>query len=313
MRAFIVKISIYSILFLAIITVVGKLLEKQRADKLIFHPQLRWQEFHSTPQNSIDVIFIGSSHCYRSFVPKIIDTRLGVNSFNLGSSSQSIFTSYFVLKEALEFQSPNIIVFEVFNGTFQVSENESFVDLMYNYDYFKSDNVKKEVKLSLSLNKNIEMLFPAYRYNHNLNLLLKSPGVNADKLENSKYSHKGYVETDLPSDYYKANVLNVSAINSKKINEQQLVYFQKVVDLLQQKNINLLLITQPSHPDVYKQTKHMNQNLFLRDLADKNELVYFNFSENDILTAGDYYDAHHLNKLGAEKFSHMLCDTLTKN
>jgi len=289
------------------------MLENQREKKLIFHPQLRWQEFHAYPENSLDVVFLGSSHCYRSFVPKIFDERLGVNSFNLGSSSQSIFTSYFVLKEALEFQSPKIVVFEVFNGTFQVDENEAFVDLMYNYDYLKSQEVKWEVKASLSVNKNIEMLFPAYRFNHNLNLFLENPGVNADKQENSIYSHKGYVETDLPASYYKFSKVEKNEIEQKELVILQLKYFEKIIHLLNEKNIELILITQPMHPDAYARTKDLGQNDFLDSIATLKNLRYHNFNGNQTFTGDQYYDSHHFNKKGAEKFSHLVCDSLLKD
>ncbi len=300
MKAFISKVAIYSILFLVIISAIGYWIEKERADKLIFHPQLRWEEFHASSQNSMDLIFLGSSHCYRTFVPKIFDERMGVNSFNLGSSSQSIFTSYFVLKEALEFQSPKLVVFEVFNGTFEVDEDKTFVDLMYNYDYFHSKNVKFEVKSNLSISKNIEILLPAFRFNHSINLFLEDSMVNADKLKNSLYLHKGYVETDLPASYYEyESVKNVSIVR-KELEALQLKYFEKIIQLLKEKNIELILITQPIHPQAFFQLKHLDQNDFLDSIASIKNLDYYNFNSNEVFSASDYYDSHHFNKIGAE-------------
>ena len=308
MKKYLIKIGSYSVIFLVVITIIGKLLVDQREKKLIFHPQMRWEEYHNLEANTVDMFFIGSSHCFRSFVPSIIDKKLKLNSFNLGSSSQSIFTSYFVLLEALKTQTPKTVVFEVFNGTFTIEDE--FIDLMYNYDYFKSDSVKMEARKSISINENIEILFPAYRFNHNLSLFLKESGVNADLLESSIYSHNGYVETDLPADYFKPS-LKIE-LQEKQLQPKQIQYFEKIVTLLKSSNIDLVLVTQPIHPQYYKLSKDLNRNAFLDGLSKKHDLTYIDFNGMGDFKYRHYYDAHHLNKTGAEKFSQLVSDSLLK-
>ena len=56
------------------------------------------QLYHS--DQNIDVLFIGSSHVYRSVVPEIMDAGLGEYTFNGGTSSQDMDGSLAVLKEA---------------------------------------------------------------------------------------------------------------------------------------------------------------------------------------------------------------------
>lgn len=310
MKKYLIKIGWYSIIFLMVITVIGKMLVDQRANKLIFHPQMRWEEYHNLENNTVDMFFIGSSHCYRSFVPSIIDEKLKLNSFNLGSSSQSIFSSYFILLEALKTQTPKAVVFEVFRGTFTI-END-FIDLMYNYDYFKSDSVKLEVRKSISIKENIEILFPAFRFNHNLSLFLNEPGVNADLLKNSIYSHKGYVETDLPADYFSPSVKKEIQVQEKQLQPKQIEYFEKIVKLLKSSNIDLVLVTQPIHPYYYKLSKDENKNAFLDGLSQKHNLTYIDLNGIGDFKFQHYYDSHHLNKTGAEKFSQLVSDSLLK-
>lgn len=71
-----------------------------------------YRAFYEMEKNSIDVLFLGSSYCVNSFSPMEIYNQYGIRSFNLGSEQQSIFLSYYWLKEALRFQSPSVIILE---------------------------------------------------------------------------------------------------------------------------------------------------------------------------------------------------------
>lgn len=52
------------------------------------------------PEDNIDVLFVGSSHVYRAFIPKITDKEFGAYTFNAGSSGQFMDGSLAVIKEA---------------------------------------------------------------------------------------------------------------------------------------------------------------------------------------------------------------------
>lgn len=62
-----------------------------------------YNQFYQMENDSIDVLFFGSSVAVNSFSPQEIYNEYGIRSYNLGSEQQSIFLSYFWLKEALRF------------------------------------------------------------------------------------------------------------------------------------------------------------------------------------------------------------------
>src|SRR5437870_3052083 len=127
------KVFLFVLVFFVLNLIVGYILSIPKR-KLIeagyFHPQKRWSEFYQQKKNSIDLLFLGSSHCYRSFNPAIFDEKLGTNSFNMASPSQSPLTSYYVLKEVLKRQSPKIVILEVFWYTFDTTNQ--YVNALYN-------------------------------------------------------------------------------------------------------------------------------------------------------------------------------------
>ena len=56
----------------------------------------------------------GSSHCYRTFIPEILDKKLGVNTFNVGTSAQQMDGSFMVIKEAAKYNNIKHIYLEVY-------------------------------------------------------------------------------------------------------------------------------------------------------------------------------------------------------
>ncbi len=68
--------------------------------------------FAALEPDSVDMIFIGSSHQFCSISPEILYDEYGVNSFMLATSAQTVPMSYYAAMEAIELQHPDVIVFE---------------------------------------------------------------------------------------------------------------------------------------------------------------------------------------------------------
>ncbi|MDO4499727.1 MAG: hypothetical protein Q4B60_00465 [Erysipelotrichaceae bacterium] len=75
------------------------------------------ESFHNLPENSMDIIVLGSSHAQYSYVPSFVYQNTGLYSYVLGSACQPLKVSYEMLKEALKTQSPELIILEVYTAT----------------------------------------------------------------------------------------------------------------------------------------------------------------------------------------------------
>lgn len=71
-----------------------------------------YRQFYKMEKNSVDVLFLGSSLVVNAFIPQEIYNDFGIRSYNLASEQQSIFLSYWWLREALRFQSPQVVVLD---------------------------------------------------------------------------------------------------------------------------------------------------------------------------------------------------------
>ena len=94
----------------------------------------------------IDVLFLGSSHAYRGFDPRIF-MQHGIRSFNLGSGSQSPIQTEILLKRYLNILNPKLVVYEVFPRNLSIDGVESALDLIAND---KIDHLT--IKMALDLN-----------------------------------------------------------------------------------------------------------------------------------------------------------------
>lgn len=112
MRKKILKAITGILVFCILFGVTGKLARYLVTDDTTSYTRITYHEMYE--QDNIDVLFVGSSHCYRSFKPEILDEELGLNTFNVGSSSQFIDGSYMLIREAARYNDIKHIYLEVY-------------------------------------------------------------------------------------------------------------------------------------------------------------------------------------------------------
>lgn len=69
---------------------------------------------YEEPRDSLDVIFIGSSHILNGVLPLELWQEYGIVSNNLGQHGQSIPISYYMAQEAIRTQHPDLIVLDAY-------------------------------------------------------------------------------------------------------------------------------------------------------------------------------------------------------
>lgn len=64
-------------------------------------------------EKDFDVVFIGDCEVYENFVPATLWENYGINSYIRGSAQQLIWQSYYLMEETLQYEKPDVIVFNV--------------------------------------------------------------------------------------------------------------------------------------------------------------------------------------------------------
>ena len=246
----------------------------------------------------VDILFLGSSHAYRGF-----DTRIfldnGYKSFNLGSSAQTPSQTKALVKRYLESLNPEIVIYEVYPATFNIDGVESSLDIIAN-----DKNDSHSLNMALKIN-NIKtyntLIYGLTRDLLGLNKSFSEPIIKG----NDKYISGGYVEKEIgfyqPTEFEKKEISLI---------DYQLESFSEIVQMVKNKNIELILVYAPITSANY--ISYSNNHYF--DSIMRRYSEYYNF--NEILTLNDslyFYDSNHLNQNGVDIFNEKLIELLNEN
>ena len=245
---------------------------------------------------NLDILFIGSSHAYRTFDPRFFN-NMGLRTFNLGSTAQTPLNTYYLLKIYAKSLNPRLVVFEVFPRTFAGGAAESTVDLVPN----------------LPLSADLIRMVIATRNRLAVNTLLaRVLNLRPRRLDQVKvrlpradtYVGQGYVEK--AADYKRDRVVEPHRV---KIRDYQLEYLERSIELMRTLNAKVVLVVQPLPRATLENTIDYDAiSLRLAHFARENGVEYVDFNHLMQLDTRNYfYDWHHLNQAGVEMFLPRFC------
>jgi hypothetical protein len=246
-----------------------------------------------------DVLFIGTSHCYRGFDTRIF-RKAGYESFNLGSSIQTALQTQVLLNRYLNRLKPKLVVYEVNPVAFGTDGVESSVDVISN-DSINVDTFRMASKVN-SIKTYNTLIYALYRQISGIGKNLKEMPVH----NNDTYISGGFVETKVEYFDGKVTYEPMDYIFKKK----QVNAFNNILEMLEQRNIPYILVQTPVTRGLYE--SKTNKPYFDSLMQSKGR--YYNFNEllrlNDTL---DFYDNNHMNQNGVEKFNKALINLMKKN
>ncbi|HLV40544.1 hypothetical protein [Xanthomarina sp.] len=257
------------------------------------HMNTRLKEIKNV--QDIDILFLGSSHCYRGFDTRIFKNN-GLKTFNLGSSAQTPIQTEALLKRYLEKVSPKTVIYEVFPSTLISDGVESSLDLVSN-DKNDIYSIQMATRTNHILTYNT-LIYATIRELLKLNNSFKEPLKKGKDI----YIPGGYIEKEVS--YYKPNKINNKALN---LNEKQLDAFKRNIELIKKKEINLILVFAPITKNQYSSYTNPKYYDSLMNTYGK----YYNF--NEMMNLNDtqhFYDNHHLNQKGVNLFNEKVLSTI---
>lgn len=280
-----------------------------------------YKGFYQMKADSIDVLFLGSSHAAAAFNPQVIYDNYGIGSYNLGCEEQNLLVSYYWLKEALKYQSPKVVVldtFMVFNHKGYEALNTPEACTRMAMDAMKWSEVKWNAIKDICDNDE-NQLFNSYLFKnirfHTRWTYLQENDFSFRELE-KHYELKGYAPlsmrgTDVDTDY-----LPYEQVDTETYMEMMPLmkeYLDKIVDLCKTDNITLVLTKCPT--TLWNISKHNTVNEYARE----KEIYFWDFNEKELYDASgfvfgqDMNDNGHSNIWGAEKLSLYVGDTFSRS
>lgn len=318
---FVFKCLVFTALVLPVIYFTGnKYSQASTENKINSYNESRWEEFYSQPKNSIDMVFLGSSHSYCTFDPLIVDKGLGTNSYQLGMPLQHLDSTYYTLREVLNYQKPRDVVLEVYwdmlDDDFELTQAGYLFQVMKNKDLEK-EYIKEVFPLSEKVKYSINIFryqadYFAYRNTRLKEKIENKTGVYTPAAEKQtgieKYRSKGYTYCDynmLPDEYDKTNQFKNTDGKQWEASSVQLKYLNKIIELCENENIRLTFVTAPVANVSLDFIENYNDiHDFIQKIADENNIKYLDYNvvnKNEGLFKNENFrDDAHLNHSGVE-------------
>lgn len=293
----------FPFVWFAFIVLWGTVVPEKYRNNLIYSPaqgfmNLRMVEADTT--EDVDVLIVGSSHAYRGIDPRRLEDN-GIEAFNLGSSLQTPVQTHFLLRKYLGQMKPKIVVFEVGYKTFSSDGVEGAIDLIVNSADFDWDLVRMAVEL------NQVTVYNSLAYTFFRKKIVGE--TRADYLARhsaaDRYISGGFVERKIP-DYegpneFKSQVQPVSSLQQRS--------FEDCLQYLRNHDAKTILIQTPILHDYYTSIRNIQEfDEYFRMVSVRGG--YYNFSDSIYEEKKFFYDHHHLNSVGVERFNEDLVNVL---
>ena len=273
-------------------------------------------QFYKMEKDSVDVLFLGSSVVINAFSPQQLYNDYGIRSYNLGTEQQSLFVSYYWLREALRFQSPQAVVVDLkfaypYDNTYgKINMTEGL--LRKSMDWMRYSKVKRDAIREIHQldpdQTEISYLFPNIRFRSRWTEVTKEDF----DIKNIMHSDlKGFAPlSELgPDKYYPDTMIDPESREPMAPVMEE--YLMRIAELCRDKRIHLILTNIPgsNHGDGVHNT--------IENFAEKYGAHFLDFCEKSVFDQlGAEFPVisvfNHANILGAERMTDYMGKVLTE-
>lgn len=262
-------------------------------------------QLYNTDKGLIDLVFLGSSHCYYGIYPELLWEEQGIAAFDLAVSAQDRDSTYYQLKELLKTQHPKVVVVDIYG-------------ICYEEHLVESNVYRNYLSMKFSLNS-IRHIMTYTEQEKQKELLARWPIIHTRYRELKEYDFVPYE----PSIIGRGSLItwNITVVEEgngvnrcetvQPLNDKNQEWVQNLIKLSEEEDFNLVFTLIPWKREDEKQAI---LNGFKKYIKDK-EITFIDFTELteelNICSETDWTDPEHLNARGAEKLTRYLGEYLT--
>lgn len=256
-------------------------------------------------EEDFDVLFLGQSHVLNGIFPMELWNDYGIVSYNMAGHGNRLAMSYWVLKSALEYTKPKLVVLDC--GMLGVDEKVGAIEQLHlSVDHIPFGQTKINMIKDLieDEDRQMEFLWKFSTYHHRWN-----------ELEEKDFNLQATPEKGAESRInvaVPANLLTVDASEKGNDEGMGIEYAKKIIEECQKKDMDVLLTYLP-FPD---ETGWQVESNRAWDLAEEYGLNYLDFNTllEQVNLHTDYYDKDsHMNPSGARKVTSFIGNYIIQN
>lgn len=263
------------------------------------------KEYLDQHSEEIQTLILGSSHAFYGLNPAYFPD----STFNASHVSQSLDYDKAIL-EKYPFENLKTIILPISYFTFFECLSDAIdswreKNYMLYYDIDISDRFANHFEmLSNDLFVNLKRLYLFY--------IKKDKNITVDPLGWGTIYHSNNQQDLVKTGKVNAflNTKNLSSPSIQKIYEENQLILRTLIEQARKLNIRVIIFTPPAY-ETYRENLNEKQIKETIHTAEKiaNEYpncIYLNFLNDNRFYKNDFYDADHLNEIGAEKLSRII-------
>jgi hypothetical protein len=295
MQRFLIKIILFSCPII-IVLVFGEYILRT-----IPNDYAKKRTFLDKKSNNVEVLFMGNSHIYYGINPSLMSK----SSFNAAHISQSLNYDLAILKKynndlnSLKYIVVPIDYFSLYTSLESGIEKWRTKNYYIYYNISKIENFWDAFEITNSKLPNSINRIKKYLLHQKNDVTCKELGFGLNY--NSKNNQ------DIVGTGQKAAVKHSVTMENKEIFNENIEALNQIIDFSKKHECKIIFITCPAFKTY---SDHLNaKQLFntlnaVQEITSKNQnCLYFNFLNDSNFVEGDYYDADHLNEIGAKKLT----------
>lgn len=256
-----------------------------------------FMEYRKLEQDTIDVLFVGTSHVLYAVDPMLLYEATGITSYVFSGPGLRFDLTYLSLKEALKTQSPEVVFLDASGLQFDFQQDEAKARKMSDHLPITLEKIEYAFNNENEELDPLSVLFPLFRYHSRWEKVSKKDlQYMTDTLEPT-FMRGHFASFDQIS-----TELHFDSEEPFEITEKNRDYFSRMVKLCKENEITLIMMKIPT-PE-WKRP----QSEAAAALAAEYDIPYWELT-NEMEAIGldtntDYRDAtDHLNQYGAVKFT----------
>lgn len=264
---------------------------------------LYWQ-----PEEAIDVVMMGTSHVHCGINTGLLWEKYGIAAYDYSCAEQPLWMTYYYLKELYKYQTPKVIVLDVYAPA-RFKEDYQY-DWMAENVYGMKFSLNKLEMLAASIEpQRLSQYFPNFAIYHSRYGDLEEEDFNSffwDSQE--KEAFKGYTP------YWNRRPqrrVEVSEDRSDGLTDKSEKYLREIISYTKKKGSELVLVVTP-----YMMTADDKRTYNrIMEIAAKEGITFINYNEYyesiGLDFEEDFNDESHLNYWGSCKFTDYLGEFLS--
>ncbi len=288
----------YSVMFILCYFAVDRVFSIKTA-----HGIRQARDMYAQPRDSIDVVFMGSSHIHCDVNTALLWEKYGIAAYDYSAAEQPLWTTYYYLKEICKYQKPQLVVLDLYSPA-RFKDDYQYDWLVDNLNGVRFSWNKIGMILASCEMDRIWDYFPSIATYH-----LRYAELNAEDWKylgmskKERAAFKGYT----PYFYIKPQEEPILAEKySGGITIKSEMYLQRIIEYARDHGIDLFLMVSPYI------TTDEDELVYNRvhEIADRYGLM-FNSTNYYYMAMGlnfkeDFNDSSHLNYQGSCKFTDYL-------